>query len=761
MSWNPFKSEEVTRVATSVSRVIEDSLVPDSVKTGLIKSVLQENNGNVSDFVLDELAQGIGVRAERLYRYAEDHYVWGMPSGEVYSSTQGRVDVEQTIEQQIEHQQVSIDYSHYGTANALHIGWTKLLAEHGYDVATNKLGVLSTAKGKDVYLKDMVVVVPTGQLSTTLPGRLARWGIAACAGYAPSRPAGGGLLAGLTPSSPINTSDAATEVHLLVTAEWKLDIPMSTPLNDPIWLDPYGRETFTISLSDYDLTANYFHAKYEVNGQTKYWMYKIYSGTYPRLDSVYVEKPAVNGAYFPFTYFRFNKASTNEDPLGETYKTSKKMVKFIGMDFDTVADAINANPSIGDVEQAIMVFGVPSVSTNPEENRYLFDYFDAQHAAVDGPVLMAESAVTESLNNNAGFATWSGDASTTVIQDQRFKMTLGNNGIFKHLVAGSIGEIDSYTSSYDTYTYTERIDSPDTETTPSYTYEYVVKLHRYRHQISKGVYEEILVRDLKMTYFIWGGYNTTGDGTSDILLVPIDRTITERYSLKAREVLYSRSLHLVFNSRATYEVKWYQQEWFRIALIVVAIILTVIDMGSDGGSWISGALGLTGTAAIVATVIFQIAVALVLPHVFRLFVKTFGQEAAEAFAIAAIIYGCYTLTTQGMAALPTAAEMLQMSTGLEGAVLEAKFADLQTDYAGLQEYERQQSALLEKANELLEKQTVLNPFVIFGEKPEDFYNRTIHTGNIGVLGINAVSSYVDIALTLPKIYDTLGEPING
>ena len=102
-----------------------------------------------------------------------------------------------------------------------------------------------------------------------------------------------------------------------------------------------------------------------------------------------------------------------------------------------------------------------------------------------------------------------------------------------------------------------------------------------------------------------------------------------------------------------------------------------------------------------------------------------------------------------------------MSTGLSSAVIQANMSDLLGEQDQLNKYMDEQTKLLDKANELLENQTILSPFVIYGEKPEDFYNRTVHYGNIGTLGINAISSYVELALTLPKVNDTLGEPING
>ena len=53
------------------------------------------------------------------------------------------------------------------------------------------------------------------------------------------------------------------------------------------------------------------------------------------------------------------------------------------------------------------------------------------------------------------------------------------------------------------------------------------------------------------------------------------------------------------------------------------------------------------------------------------------------------------------------------------------------------------------------------PLIIWGEKPDDFYNRTVHSGNVGVLGLDAIESFCDIRLKLPEIQDTIGADNNG
>lgn len=748
-----FSSRYETTVGTVVSRVIDDASVPNATKSGSIKSLF--NDGNFPDYVMEELAVSMGVRAERMYTYAEDHYVHGLPSGEVYSSNQGRLQAEAVIEA-AEGQQVLMKYVRFGPPNALHIGWLKLVNQYGYNEANNQIATLTTAKGTPVYLKDMVVVVPQNQLGDFEVGVLDQWGTSPSSGYTPERTFSTGFLSEMSGSAGVYKSASASQISIKVTYVWETNT--NVPLNGAAVPVTYNKvlneESITLTIEEYDPAADYFHAKYVKGSQTKYWMYKYGTGTYPTLDAVFVGAPAVSGSYFPFAYFRYNKQSVISDKTTDAYKTSKKLVKYLGIDYDLVAESINDNPDIADVEQAMMIMAVPAVSTNPIECRYLFDYFDTLHYDMDGG---------GSYQTEQAFAALSDEPiadNVIVIQDAQFKMTLSNKGIYKRLVAGALAGGATHTSSYGTATFQTEV--TDLATGTISTFPSSVTEHRYCKQVAPGLYEEILVRGLRMNYFVFEGYNTTADENDSILLIPIDRTISQNYSVGDRETLYCRSLHFVFNSRVITKIKWYQTGLFQVIVIIIAIVITAYTYGADGGSLIATALGLSGTAGLIATIVVNLVIGKLLAAGFTLFVKAFGTELATAIAVLAIVYGGYQVVQAGsVSGAPFAMELLQIANGLQQAVLSVKFDDLLAESQTFQLFVEEQTKTLDTVKELLENSTFLNPFVIFGETPGDFYNRTVHSGNIGVLGINAISSYVDVALTLPKLNDTLGEELNG
>lgn len=732
-----------TSVGTQVVRVIEDKMLPSSVRTGQTKALLKPGKDGLLEHVLEEFASGLALKAERMYEAAKTSYAYGLPSGQYTRPSTTVQDAVLSTLLAIEGKPAQLSYMSWGAPNSQHIGWVQLMAHHGYSPDTNQLANLTAAKGTPVYLEDMIVVIPAAQLASTSGASLEQWGPAPCSGYTPA-----GDRKDLSPearltikATPPRTDPIATGEHLLIRYTWAT-------------ANGLAQDSFTIPVAGYDDQANYFHVRYTVDGKVKYWMYRDGAETYPVLDTVYDRLPQDGGTYFPFIYYRLNKQAQDTDKNAQHYKDSKRLLKKLGMDYDQISTAINTNPDIKDVEQAILMFAVPANTTNPIERRYLFDYFNALYLAqVPGERTSSE---TQSKLQRVMSAVLGDQSPDIVIQDSQFKMALRNRGIFKRLVAGSIGQVGAYDSGFALGGTTLEVFNPQTGLAESVVTP--MNHHYFRKQISKAYYAEIQVASLETQFFIWNGYNTIGDETDNILVVPLDHSITEHYPLPKRELLYARSLHHVFNSRVVTKLKWYQRGWFKVLLVVVAIVVTIYTYGSTAQTF--GALLSAGAysaaAILVAQVVLQVVVARAL---FRLFVKAVGAEFAFLLAIAAVAYGATEVLDAGsLAGAPFAQELLALSTGIMSAVGDAytaELSDLMGEYSDWQKFAQEQTATLEKTKSLLDQRVALDPFVIFGETPDEYYDRTIHAGNIGVLGIAAISSFVDMSLTLPKIHQTI------
>ena len=740
-----FKTRYKTTVATTVSRGIPDAMVPDSVQIGTLRGIF--TGGQLVENILEEVTSSIGVKAERMYRYAKASYVHGLPSSSIHFSNAGEAAVREVLTA-LEGQPVTIKYSKYGPLNSLHYGWMALIAQYGYNPQTNELTTLSASKGKKVYLADMTVIIAEATVAELENGSLDQWGTAPSAGYTPKTPmfSGGSELSKPIRSTPYAVDLSASVDYLRVDYVWNKDY--------------IHEESLKIPITGLDVNKNYFQAKYVVGGITKYWRYQDDLGTHPTLDALFSTTQDSLGKFFPFVYFRHKKKSVAKDPNSVEYKSSTKLMKYLGMNYGDLADSINQNPDIDDVEQALFMMGVPADTTNEVEQRYLFDFFN--RAYVESGGMVRSSSVKIASLFSATSTIGRGAETSIVIEDARSKMTLGMTGLYRHLKAGVVAPVGRHSSERVvqkvTNTSIAYADESDTIGTP-YTWESKVPCHYYRKQLTAGIYEELQVYELNMSYRVWEDYETTSDEDKKILLVPVDHSITENYSASDREELYARSFHYVFNSRVVTKIKWYQGAFFRFVMIVVAVVITIL--GDYSGSALSAALMLEeyGLAALI--LLEGIMTMAVVNVVMKLFVKLVGAEFALVLAAAVALYAGYQAFDAGsVAGAPWASDLLNLASGLmkeAGSFYTEALQGLQDEYTDFLGQAKEQDEALQTAANLLKDTSILSPFVIFGESPDDFFNRTSHAENIGIVAIDAIHNYVDIALTLPKLDTTVGD----
>lgn len=659
-----------------------------------------------------------------MYNYSKNHYTHGLPSGQFISGTDGDTEVISVLEN-IHGVIVQDIYTEYTSLNLYHIGWVQLINLHGYNPDTNILDTLTTSSGFTTYLTDMVLVIPTNQFNTYSVINLAHWGTPGTYGYAPSRAATMSVKDSRS-HTPIIQSSTDTSAHILIKYEWETGVGDNKKINTG---------NLTISLTTFDKFASYFHVKYSVNNAIKYWLYKVGTGTYPSLDTVFDNPPQTNGTFFPITYFRYNKISGILDKTLPSYKTTKKLTKFLNIDYDDLTEDLHKEPKIADVEQIMLIMAVPAESSDPLEIRYLYTFFNNLY----------ESGIRSKNLSFFGTDKFTGGL---VIQDKRFKMVLTNTGITKKRIVGNIGITNKY--------------AMEVSGTG------VDMVFIYKWQISNNIYIEIRVVDLKTVFYIQGQYKDTER------IVLIDRSITKKYSIPDKEILYSRSLHIVFNQLVVTEVKFYEQEWFIdlivLILVVAAVVITIKSFGTAGSTaWaalISAKTALAAWTAIKALaliVFYTLAMNALIGYSIGLIATELAKHLSPEWAIflaaVAVTASFFMPSGSGITGAPWAAELLMLSAGLvmTANITLQELARIEYEDNALKDIEKtKKDKELEDEKKLLEYNNYLSPFVIFGETPTDYYNRTIHSGNIGVLSLAAISNYVDIALTLPKLQQTLG-----
>ena len=752
-----FSSSKETYVGATVSRVISDDLLPNSIHTGMAKGLFGE--GGIIENVLEDVVSSVGVKAERMYRYGQTGYVNGCPQSTMLNAASGK-DVVHGVIDQIAGGATTLEYYTLGRINNLHAGWQALVNEHGYNQTTNILGGLTAEKGVNVYLKDMVVVVVEVTTEELSNGSLELWGTPANAGMQPKQAI---YLRGVLPlgkATPIQIDPSAGQDHVRVVYAWEEVIAKMTE-GVTIQIKSMKEGSFTIPLAGYNTNADYFQAKYVLGETIGYFTYMQGQGTYPEIDAVFQPDYLGGGSYFPIGYFRFLKRNMIADKTAAEYKSSKKLMKYLGLDFDAVSESVIANPDINDVEAAMVMLAVPANTSDPLEQRYLYEYFRRLYYT-SGAVGLPYSSTANTI---LSFMKQPPPDTTIVIQDAKFKMALSFTGIYKKTVVGAIGAIKSHASgraweSHDTKVTEYVMNENGIEYPREYTVTYSKPYHYYQRQITKDLFEEIRIYELKMTYHVWDHFTVIGDESDKVLMIPLDHAITEKYTILEREELYSRSMHFVFTSLKVVKVRWYQQEWFGIVLMIAAVVISAMTGFADGGTLAALVAGtMTVTQFIIAVAIGVIKM-LVVREAFKLFVKAVGIEAAMVLAVVAAVAAGYDAYNAGsLQGAPWATDLLKLSTGLSGGVsgvMDEKMAALRGESEKFQLFVEESQKELEEAQSLLGSPNALAPLVIWGESPDEYYQRTIHSGNIGVLAIDAIHNYVDTALTLPKFSDSIG-----
>lgn len=729
-----FSSKTEIKVANSVSRVVEDRVIPETQKESVLRGIIQSEG--IAGHLLEGQLNGPGFKFERKFRYAKEHYVHRLPRGRVFSRNAGDALVA-TRMREVAGKAVDIQYSELGAPNSFHFARMKLIKDYGHNPETNEIESLSRKYGTAVYMESLQVIYPEQMLKYADKETLEGLGPSVLAGYTPLRP--------LFSSRYDFGRLVSTGEGYLVDPEIDEERVLVRCLyqSEDGEADGYARESFVFGL-DADNAVDYFQAygTYSQDGERKhlYWAYPQGSGTYPELDNLFVVGDEVQGTYMPIIFFRREgqDVSRPNNRKSKEFAQLERMMRMIEMDYLGLADGMNGNPGVGDVEQAVLLYGIALNDESDAAAEYLYEFFNAHR----------DTDTAGGFDGTGIFRRRASQSRALVVEEKDFRIYLSYRNITKRRRSGRIGKPGSFASA---------------KKEESRYGGYV-----FRKQVSGIFYDEIEVVGARLSYDIYKGREVvvqSSDDDHERLLIPLDKSILDLSPMHRREQIYLRGMHFVFNSKQEIEIKWYQQGWFSSFLLVAAIALTVVSLGK---AWPTiAAAAAVGTLTLVLTLVTMIVKALVIDYAFKLVVSEIGGEAALVLATVLAIWGGVKAFQSGSLDAPWAKELMQASTGLTKGV-NAHTADLHSKYkadvAEFELYKSEAEAEIEEQLELLDSSSLIDPFEfigerplhVWGEEPDRFYLRTIHSGNIGVLAFDAIHHYVDINLRLPEPHETLG-----
>lgn len=286
--------------------------------------------------------------------------------------------------------------------------------------------------------------------------------------------------------------------------------------------------------------TNYYIVKYyyTTSGEWYWWVYEIGSGGYPALDaaSSYVG----NLDMLPIVTLRNSTVNTNADVNSTRYIHSKQILKYIGLDLDTIIDSVDQNPGITNIEDCFIHFGIrPQDGANKVVSKVLFNMFDYVYEDI-------------SLKSDGSYLI------TTM--EGPFNASLRWTSQTKAVVTGYIGPIGRCA----------HVVNGD---------DLVVK-----KQVTDTQYVQYTLVDLATATFIERAGLV---GTKELALsnpyfsIPLSHFFVSKLSLYDQYELFYRTLLISMYSAQITHLEFYETKGFGILLKIVGVVLAIFSFGAS------------------------------------------------------------------------------------------------------------------------------------------------------------------------------------
>jgi len=511
-------------------------------------------------------------------------------------------------------------------------------------------------------------------------------------------------------------------------------------------------------LIDPPINSLYYFCQYELDSDPtyiKFWVYLKSLETYPTLDITSSSGEYTDAAQLPIVPLREGFVSVNDtgDP-NPAYATSKKILEIVNLDIDNLIDQVEGNTDIAEISNAFVVFALNIYTTThagQKSLRVLFNnLYDNQH--VDKDTYDANPPEAEPIYNSIR------------MEEQSFNTAIVFNYITKENVTGTFGtgELDTYEIDFDILDNTATSEDPETGETIGGGINSTMTI---RKMIGANTYEELIVYGMFQTVNI-----TTEDGKiraylnelTDDTDIQQNFTIPLPYYLFTNDDLYPHeseamiyeSLTMILYASSHTHLEYYETASFlnfiSIVIEFAAIIILAVSLG--GATHISQALWL-----LAEQLLYQYALTIALQELLYL---AGDNEILRALALIGYVAASVSVARDvgGMSNAEQLMLAVQASTQAMTVDLAYQSEQLATDIEAFTVSADERQKELEAAQELLagseglelwEMATYLplDPY----EAPNDFYNRTIHTSNPGVISLDQIGLFHDNLLTLPEL----------
>jgi hypothetical protein len=741
--------------STSVLRLMEPQVspIPDAVLYAIL------SGDNISNSVANIVLGGMAMEIENLRRYAKNTYTLGLPQGSTSTIFTAPVaDIESAIADALSLPLgVEVDTYFSDPLTVYYILLPFLTADRGYNVNNAKISIFPAGL-------ELPLISSTG--------------------------------ADAINAVFLHTLDLDQTDQVTVTITYGI---LTSYLDDNLELQTddlaYFEEEQVIS-SAYQVGGQYYIASYyELDsggvktGDLKWWFYKIATDVYSALDGTPV--PEIESMFLPVVPIRHNNLDLTREAVQETelYLTSKKLLKKASMDIDDLADKLNENPNIEDIDHAYVMFGISLETESNIGIWYLGEFFDflSRGAAVNqwdymNDMLNYHPPAVQSYTRNTFNTVMAGGITAS---EYGFNIKIDFPAITTTFSAGSIGEIGTATKVLHHNTAGgEEIEANDNGWMRYVSFPSNAKVV-FTLQVSTNVIKTITVYDPIHQNYVYRTHSVRtridnlyfdkikyGEPNNNFI-IPIHYGVAHQMDRIQQNALYEESLSIVINSYEKNDVAWYETDWFRFIIKAIGFILSFVGSIGTFLTKLVGALLQPSVWVLVQFIVLKLVYSVVLSMVFKLIASAVGPEFAIILGVILAIYSIAGKSSMGKTSflgtdMPTADLLMTFSNALVGGAQEAvaeEIIEIGEDIVKLKDESTARFKRLEEMEELLNPENPLPELLLtqnaaltehpLSSEPSKFYDLMCHMGNIGTVTIHdVIPEYVNMALYLENTDET-------
>ena len=792
----------------------------DYAKYVVLNAILQ--NKNITESLTRSIQQSRGMQLRRAYAYARDYYYYGLPySGTLFIQTPDQEAIRAVLSALYTPADIYVLTSSVTLTDFTYWAEEYLTRTYGYDRLLGML--LAPPQGVEADAAISYDITTGGIIQILLVNEDGETHLIQ---YKPMNMASQKIylhaIYRLITAFPTSTK---TESH--PTVEGEVNTVSTTVSIVDLVGESQEKTTVVTTTVDSGTTTVVTVEQVRVLSRPQYFFYQLGAGNFPVFDAWLSgqiidleEEPdpdhLVGSPYFPSLPLRIDNkdvSTTSQAKATELYKTSKKLLDKVGVNFDEIAAKINQNPQVSEIDFAYVQFGVALNTKTPECKQYIFKFMEmlqdltfTSKAQMDAWVDQHQETLNEMVDD--GLVDEEGGKG-----GPGGKVPVNGSGSYKGFTSPPLNKLQIYDRESRTkktaldielqWQYIDKtvkagvvvlgakigdctVQMTGSRTEYKVMFDFVVdnSIFVVRRQLTENTYEEISVgglvyinhvyKDKIVAISAWDALMTADE---EGFILPLNQDVLKDMSLLQVTQLSSDCLFVTLNCYKVVKKKWYQKGFFAVLMVIVAIVLLVVSWGASApvsGSMIGMAIGalvavgISVTIAMIIVATLTILVGMIIsmlltPVLSDVFGTTWGPVIATIVSALAMNWAA----TGNLAA--SSAQFTQLSAAniirgsmavvdaygrrLQGEVLDTygEIKELQSEeQLRMEEIERLTKENLGTHLDIIDLPGYINSTALRFESAGDFLTRTLMTGSdVANITRGLIEDFVEVGLYLP------------